>query len=87
MATRRVPERMGRGLVRGAGITCPPLAKALQRSREIRSQFDKRNLKPGPPPNQDIIAAGRQGSRGRKPHDFPQLPTQAIALDCAAHFP
>jgi hypothetical protein len=86
MAIRCVSKRMGRGLVRGARSTRLPLSKTLQRSCEIGGQSDKRNLEPSPPPNQHIIAAGTQGSRGRKPHDFPQLPAQAITLDRITYF-
>ena len=91
MAVRRVPDRLGRrsspvgdAATRGVGPWPPLLFEAFQRTREIRGQSDKWNFEPGPPPNHDIIVPRLQASRGRKPHDFPELAAQAVALDRAA---
>src|SRR5579871_264059 len=63
----------------------PPVLQAFQRSVEILGQFQERKTQSGPAPNQDIIAASMQISRGRKPHDFPQTSSQAVAFDRAAN--
>ncbi len=80
-------RRGQRATARGAGSAHPPLFKALQCSREIHGHFDKWNLQPGAPSDEDIVAAGIQASRGGKPHEFPQLPAQAVAFYRAANFP
>ena len=65
------------------GLTRPSplLMNALERASEILDQSLERKVERGAPANQHIVVPRPEPSRVRKPHDFPQPPTDSIALD------
>jgi len=78
---------MGSAFGRAGGTGCPAhtFAEASQRSSEILRQPPIRQSERGAAPDHHIVAAGVEASRGRKPHNFPQLPAYPVTLDGAAY--